>query len=139
MDETVNLDDGEWTRLQGRKEEFRRILSALNRQYVPAISESKRLDSKKLRFELENDESDNFDVFVKKIGTYDFFVVLKSGNRFDTWIHLDGIRREQERFLFEGKDDHPIFEIVCLSDLYETDCVLIDLSNTKTPSRKDSA
>ncbi|TGK28237.1 hypothetical protein EHQ12_12755 [Leptospira gomenensis] len=126
-------------RLQGRKDEFRKILSALNRHYAPVVSESKKLGSQKLRFELEKRESDDFDVFFKKIGTYDFAVVLKSGNRFDSWIHLDGIREEQERFLFEGKNDHPIFQIVCLSDLYETDCVLADLSITKTEAQKDSA
>ncbi|EMF82961.1 hypothetical protein LEP1GSC188_2731 [Leptospira weilii serovar Topaz str. LT2116] len=52
---------------------------------------------------------------------------------------MDGIQEEKDRFLKEGKDDHPIFEHISISDLYENNCVFANAEETKILNLKDSA
>ncbi|RHX77487.1 LIC_13246 family protein [Leptospira yasudae] len=38
--------------------------------------------------------------------------------RRENWIHVDGIQEAREVFESQGKLGHPVFDILCLSDIY---------------------
>ncbi|PJZ29846.1 LIC_13246 family protein [Leptospira kmetyi] len=139
MKDTIDLNQGEWMKLVSKKEEFRRIVSTLNRFYIPRIPFSKLNEGQRMRFRLAENPVKDFEVFFKKNRECEFLVFLKVDGRFESWIHLDGIQEERDRFLKEGKTDHDIFQIICLSDLYENHCVFAEEEETKTLKVKDSA
>ncbi|XDD50451.1 hypothetical protein AB3N59_01165 [Leptospira sp. WS92.C1] len=139
MNDAHNLNEEVWMKLITRKEEFRRIVSVLNGFYRSKTTIRKLNGSQKMRIRLEKKDFQNFEVFLKKIGDHDFLIFLKIENKYDSWIHIDGIQEERERFILEGKTDHPVFKIVCISDLYRKDCVFAKREETKTFSSQDSA
>lgn len=126
-------------KLISKKEEFCRIVSTLNRFYIPRIPFSKLNEGQRMRLRLGENPVKDFEVFFKKNREYEFFVFLKMEGRFESWIHLDGIQKERDRFLKEGKTDHDIFKLICVSDLYENHCVFAGEEETKTLKVKDSA
>lgn len=131
MKETVDVDQGEWKKLISRKDEFTNIVSVLNQFYVAKTPYSKLSNSQKLRIQLEKEGFKNFEAFLKKLGEHDFLIYLKADGKYESWIHIDGIQEERDRFTIEGMKDHPVFEIVCISDLFEKDCVLAEEEETK--------
>lgn len=126
-------------KLISKKEEFCRIVSTLNRFYIPRIPFSKLNEGQRMRLRLGENPVKDFEVFFKKNREYEFFVFLKMEGRFESWIHLDGIQKERDRFLKEGKTDHDIFKLICISDLYENHCIFAAEEETKTLKEKDSA
>ncbi|TGM09717.1 hypothetical protein EHQ76_01530 [Leptospira barantonii] len=139
MKDTIDLNRGEWMKLISKKEEFCRIVSTLNRFYIPRIPFSKLNEGQRMRLRLGENPVKDFEVFFKKNREYEFFVFLKMEGRFESWIHLDGIQKERDRFLKEGKTDHDIFKLICISDLYENHCIFAAEEETKTLKEKDSA
>lgn len=139
MKDTIDLNRGEWMKLISKKEEFCRIVSTLNRFYIPKLPFSKLNEGQKMRILLAENQIKDFEVFLKKTRDYEFVVFLKMEGRFESWIHLDGIGKERDRFLKEGKTDHDIFKCACIGDLYENDCVFAPEEETKTLKVKDSA
>ncbi len=126
-------------KLISRKNDFRKIVSTLNNFYIPKIPFSKLAEGQKMRIRLAQKKVKKFEAFLKKISDYEFIIFLQIENQFEPWIHLDGIREEKDRFLKEGKDDHPIFEHISISDLYENNCVFANAEETKILNLKDSA
>ncbi|TGK10899.1 LIC_13246 family protein [Leptospira stimsonii] len=129
------LDRGEWKKLVSRKEEFTNIVSVLNQFYVARTPYSQFSNSQKLRIQLEKEGFKNFEAFLKKLGEHDFLIYLRTEGKYESWIHIDGIQEERDRFLNEGTKDHPVFDIVCVSDLFEKDCVFAEEEETKTFSK----
>ncbi|MBM9499894.1 hypothetical protein JWG44_06475 [Leptospira sp. 201903071] len=135
MKETVDLDQGEWKKLISRKDEFVNIVSVLNQFYVAKAPYSKLSNSQKLRIQLEKDGFKNFEAFLKRLGEHDFLIYIKANEKYESWIHIDGIQEERDRFLNEGTKIHPVFDIVCISDLFEKDCVFAEEEETKSFSK----
>ncbi|AOP35834.1 hypothetical protein A0128_01355 [Leptospira tipperaryensis] len=135
MKETVDLDQGEWKKLISRKDEFANIVSVLNQFYVTKTPYCKLSNSQKLRIQLEKDGFKDFEAFLKRLGEHDFLIYLKANEKYESWIHIDGIQEKRDRFLNEGTKTHPVFDIVCVSDLFEKDCVFAEEEETKTFSK----
>lgn len=103
------------------KKEFQKIIHILNRYY--ALSGVKNEFREKLV--LANSES--FTVKLKAMAGNAFSVLVELDNVLETWIHLDGIVEERKTMTEKGNLDHPVFKIVCLTDLYK------NAVNCKTP------
>ena len=95
------------------KKEFQAIIHILNRYY--ALSGMKNEFREKLV--LANSES--FTVKIKSLMGNSFSVLVELNNVLETWIHLDGIVEERKTMTEKGNLEHPVFKIVCLTDLYE--------------------
>ena len=95
------------------KKEFQAIIHILNRYY--ALSGVKNEFREKLV--LANSES--FTVKIKSLMGNSFSVLVELDNALETWIHLDGIVEERKTMTEKGNLEHPVFKIVCLTDLYE--------------------
>ncbi|MBW0433382.1 hypothetical protein HGB47_07105 [Leptospira yasudae] len=139
MAQTIDLNQGEWMKLVSNRKDFLKIVSTLNDFYIPKVPFKQLNEGQKLRVKLVREESENFDVFLKRRKEHEFVIFLRVGKRFESWIHQDGIREAKDYFLEQGKTDHPIFQCPCVSDLYEEHCVFAGEKETKTFDRKDSA
>ncbi len=113
---------GEWRELKIRKPEFQELVRILNRFYSQSLDYVKS-PSFQFREELCLQNPDDLGIFVQKFGTYEFliYVTIKSGDseKKDSWIHIDGVRQERDELLKIGKNNHPVFQLVCMSDLYD--------------------
>ncbi|WP_061298463.1 LIC_13246 family protein [Leptospira borgpetersenii] len=117
----------DWKELdaQGVKK-FKEILGIIDRFRSISIKTKNTKDSP-WKFKQDLLKSENIRVFV--LPTIDGHVFLirceiygKGKTRSDEWIHVDGIQEARDVFREAGILSHPVFEIVCLSDLYhETD------------------
>lgn len=59
-----------------------------------------------------------FLVEVSHLEEYEFLVRCTLNGLTQEWIHLDGIAEEREFFRQKGIHSHPVFDLVCMSDLY---------------------
>lgn len=113
----------QWKELISRKEEFQHILRVLN-NYYEMVAKT-RSASRDFRKKIAKEPSPSgFRVFFKKFGNYEFEVLafLESDPREEErWFHLDGIQEERDKLKTIGNLEHPVFQIVCVSDLYELD------------------
>ena len=92
------------------KKEFQEILSILNRYYGQKNEFREKLV-------LANPES--FSVKLKSKGGNAFSVLVELDKVLEIWTHLDGIVEERKTRSKKGNLNHPVFTIVCLTDLYE--------------------
>ncbi|AVV50336.1 MULTISPECIES: LIC_13246 family protein [Leptospira] len=139
MKGVIDPNLGKWMKLISRKNDFRKIVSTLNSFYIPKIPFSKLGEGQKMRIRLAQKRIQKFEVLLKKINDYEFIIFLQIENQFESWVYVDGIREEKERFLKDGKNDHPIFQYTSISDLYENNCVFANEEETKIVNSKDSA
>ena len=96
------------------KKEFQAIIHILNRYY--SLNNGVKNEFRE-KLVLANSES--FTVKLKAMAGNSFSVLVELDNALETWIHLDGIVEERETMTEKGNLDHPVFKIVCLTDLYE--------------------
>ena len=96
------------------KKEFQAIIHILNRYY--SLNNGVKNEFRE-KLVLANSES--FTVKLKAMAGNSFSVLVELDNVLETWIHLDGIVEERETMTEKGNLDHPVFKIVCLTDLYE--------------------
>lgn len=73
---------------------------------------------------------ENIKILIKKIESeiknnkhYEYLIyseMILAGFRkeYENWIHIDGIQLERDRLSGMGVVDHPAFDIVCMTDLY---------------------
>lgn len=112
-----------WKELVSRKQEFQHILRVLNNYYeMVAKAKSASRDFRKKLAEEPNAEG--FRVFFKKFGKYEFEVLAfleREPREEERWFHLDGIQEERDKLLELKKDNHPVFQIICVEDLYQMD------------------
>ncbi|MCB1193465.1 MAG: hypothetical protein H7A23_17890 [Leptospiraceae bacterium] len=118
-----------WYELVFRKEDFLHIINVLNRYYDMYPPKNHPSDSHRFREDLTKTPVNSIRIFLKKFGDYEFLIsaeILESDSkRMDSWIHVDGIKQERHDLENKGVYDHPVFEIVCLTDLYEDSCVKV--------------
>ncbi|MCC6274281.1 MAG: hypothetical protein IT569_00330, partial [Leptospiraceae bacterium] len=83
-----------WQELLERKDDFLRIIEVLNRYYSLNPPDNYPSESHKFRDKLLKTPAENFKVFLKQFGDFEYFIAVeletKEGTRFDSWIHIDG-------------------------------------------------
>ncbi|MCE9499807.1 MAG: hypothetical protein K8R21_04820 [Leptospira sp.] len=111
-----------WKELVSRKEDFLNIIKVLNRYYDAHPPKNYPTESHKFRENLLKSDVNSFRIFLKQFGEFEFMVSgqinSRSGKQFDSWIHVDGISHERKTMQEKGIMNHPVFEIVCLTDLF---------------------
>ncbi|ALO25287.1 LIC_13246 family protein [Leptospira borgpetersenii] len=117
----VNKEDWKELDAQGVKK-FKEILGIIDRFRSISIKTENTKDSP-WKFKRDLLKSENVRVFVQP--TIDDHVFLirceiygEGKTRSDEWAHVDGIQEARDVFREAGILSHPVFEIVCLSDLY---------------------
>jgi hypothetical protein len=105
------------------KEDFLHIVKVLNNYYNMYQPKNHPSESHQFRENLTRTPLSKLRVFLKKFGDYEFLVsaeiIEKENKRKDSWIHVDGIKQERNDMEKKGNYDHPVFGMVCLTDLYE--------------------
>ena len=96
------------------KKEFQAIIHIVNKYY--ALNNGVKNE---FREKLVLSNSENFSVKLKLMAGNTFSVLVELNNVLETWVHIDGIVEERKIMTEKGNLDHPVFKIVCLSDLYE--------------------
>ncbi|EMY76721.1 hypothetical protein LEP1GSC060_3260 [Leptospira weilii serovar Ranarum str. ICFT] len=139
MENSIDPKREEWRKLISKKDDFRKIVSTLNDFYIPKIPFSKLDEGQRMRVRLAKGKIKNFDVFLKKTDDHEFLIFLKVADRFESWIHQDGVGQAKEHFSKEGKTDHLVFRFPCIGELYEKHSAFVREEEMKTPNAKDSA
>lgn len=110
--------EGNWVDLTEESvSEFQKIVNVLNRYYEAFAKKDEISDTQKFRKFICTVPSTDLKVQVKKFGEFEFLIKAESGERSDSWIHVDGIA-EERKGLQNSNPNHPVFGITCLSDLY---------------------
>lgn len=102
---------------EDQKTKFIEILRILVR-YYEMVQDSNQMKDFQFRKELVEMPIDSFQIEVKKIGDYEFNVKVIVGDKVVEWVHIDGIMEERNRLKESNNLDHPVFRIVCLTDIY---------------------
>ena len=112
----------EWKELKNRKGDFVEIIKILNRFYCLSPGEEKS-PSVNFREEICESKLNDLSIFIQKFGDYEFLikVIISKGksDKQDSWIHIDGIQQEREELLRSGIKEHPVFQLICITDLYK--------------------
>lgn len=118
---------GDWRELVGRREEFQAIVRLLT-EFDERTGRFRRFgdpETHYMRRALCVCDCEQLRVFFRALGGYVYRVAVELRGRCGSvatgWVHEDGIRGERETFAHES--GHPVHGIVCLTDLYENDCV----------------
>ncbi|PJZ69911.1 hypothetical protein CH373_13320 [Leptospira perolatii] len=118
-----------WKKLIKDQKDFFRIVGILNRYYDYLRGSLEESNSQKFRKRLLETRVEDTEIYFKRFGVYEYVVFAKirteQGSETDSWIHLDGILQERTNFLERWIQDHPIFGIKCISDIYEESCSMI--------------
>lgn len=108
--EITSLDD---------KKELQKIVSILNRYCGIKTPETEK------REKLVLTSPEKIKIRLKKFGENQFFVdcIILADKKKDfvkcDWLHVDAIVEERKIMTEKEKLDHPVFKIVCLSDLWD--------------------
>lgn len=105
------------------KTEFLRILKVLNHYY------EMKGERDEFRKSLESISEDQIILEVSKLGKFEYQVTasVKDGES-QTWIHIDGISEERERFA--KFPEHPVFSLTSMGDLFESAIPKTELSRS---------
>ena len=108
--EITSLDD---------KKELQKIVNIINRYYGIKTPVTEK------REKLVLTSPEKIKIRLKKIGDSQFFVdcIILADKKKDfvkcDWLHVDAIVEERKIMTERGNLDHPVFKIVCLSDLWD--------------------
>ena len=67
-------------------------------------------------------ESANPLVAIKKFGDYEYLVLAKVKDKYNSWIHIDGIQMERIELEKIGTLKHDVFNILNMTDIYTKYC-----------------
>lgn len=72
-----------------------------------------------------HDQIDNCVIQLRRINQFEFLIIaiLPNGDS-NSWIHIDGIQQEREDYLKKGVKSNPVFEICCLTDLWNAGIII---------------
>ncbi|TDY71336.1 hypothetical protein CLV96_0298 [Leptospira meyeri] len=97
------------------KNRFQSILKILNNYYK---QNSKNDVHSEKRERIAHFKPDKFTLMVKYLGDFSYEINCESEEINYSWIHIDSISDERIRIKELGIQDHPIFEIDCLGDIF---------------------
>ena len=124
-----------WRELTDKKEEFQKIVKLLV-DFDESTGRYRRYgdpESHYMRRSISVSDPDHLRIFIQDLGGFVYYIVVElrtaGGQVSSSWIHEDGIRAERDEF--QHMEDHPVHEIVCMTDLYENNSSEIsqDFSN----------
>lgn len=121
------MKDYQWKELNSEGiQHFRKMQHRLNTYYREiGFHQSKMLIYFKERLITE----ENIKILIKKIGSkveqYEYLIYSEMTfagfqKENENWIHIDGIQLERDRLSGMRIFDHPAFDIICMTDLYNT-------------------
>ena len=74
----------------------------------------------RLRYTTLNVPTTEYDVGVARVSgiPHHYVVIIKYGDKYESFLHVDGIQEERELLHKQGRGtDHPVFSIECLTDI----------------------
>lgn len=97
------------------KYRYQSILKILNNYYK---QNSKNDVHSEKRERIAFFKPDKFTLMVKYLGEFSYELICESEEINYSWIHIDSISDERIRMKELGIQEHPIFEIDCLGDIF---------------------
>ena len=97
-------------------DDFLHILRVLNHYYQHSGEPLSPLAE--FRRDVVKASPDTVGVRLDMIGENEFMVMATLGDRTESWIHIDGIQSERVKLADAGNLTHPVFSIVCLTDIF---------------------
>ncbi|PJZ77428.1 LIC_13246 family protein [Leptospira neocaledonica] len=73
-------------------------------------------------FKLRVVESDSPVIAIKRFGDYEYLVFAKIKDKYNSWIHIDGIQMERLELERTGVLNHDVFNILNMTDIYTKHC-----------------
>ena len=118
---TDGADDSGWVEIEGRKEEFIKIVRLLVEYDEKTGRAGRGGGNHYLRAAIAHVDPADLRLFARHKGAFAYEILCTIDNQggylVTTWIHEDGIPPEREGLL--EFPDHPVHSIVCLTDLME--------------------
>ena len=112
--------------------DFQNILNILNRYYSQFESSNPKTESSLFREEVGKAREEDLEIYLKKFGRYEYLIFAiihtENGKKSDSWIHIDGVSEERDGFKKKNLLNHPVFEIICMQDIFEKSIELEDIS-----------
>ncbi|WP_036096573.1 LIC_13246 family protein [Leptospira weilii] len=100
------------------------ILRVLNNFYDSMVKNKTR------DFKFLLPQAQNTKIYLQKLDDFSYFVFAEiiepESTMRDNWMHIDGIKEEQVHFTSLGILDHPIFDIPCLTEVYDNHSKVVD-------------
>ncbi|WP_036069204.1 LIC_13246 family protein [Leptospira noguchii] len=123
------MNDGVWKEINSvGKIKFNKILRVLNNFY-----DSVKNKTRDFKFLLP--QAQNAKIYLQKLDDFSYLIFAEiiepETTMRENWIHIDGIKEEQERFTSLGIINHPIFEIPCLTEVYDNHSKVVDFDPKK--------
>lgn len=122
------MKDNQWKELVSEGiQHFRKMQHMLNAFYKEAGFRQNKVQA---YFKERLVTEENIKILIKKIGSevkdnkhyeyliYSEMILVGFRKDYENWIHIDGIQLERERLSGMGVIDHPAFDIICMTDLY---------------------
>ncbi|PJZ28387.1 LIC_13246 family protein [Leptospira kmetyi] len=111
------------------KIKFNEILRVLNNFYGSMVKNKTR------DFKFLLPKAQNTKIYLQKLDDYSYLIFAEiiepESTMRENWIHIDGIKEEQERFTSLGILEHAIFAIPCLTEVYENNSEVVDFDPKK--------
>ena len=66
-------------------------------------------------------------IFLKRNSEYEFkiCVIIKETKEINWWYHIDGILEDRHEYQKENITNHPVFFIICINDLFQSNATKI--------------
>lgn len=111
------------------KVKFRAVMKALSSFYGVGDQRDK------LRFTIIAELAHAYEVGVARIVglKHNYVVIIKYRNKYESFIHVDGIQEERER---ETDRSHPVFKIECLTDILVFNANYREIEDIKEPVKE---
>jgi hypothetical protein len=117
-----NFQESVWHEITTGKKQFQDILKTMISYYEYNSNEIVESPTHLFRKKITELNPNQIRVYVKRYSDYEYLIYTESNasksSESGYWIHIDGIRKEKEDLLIQGVTNHPVFQIISMSDLY---------------------
>jgi hypothetical protein len=116
------ISKSDWKQLVKGKEDFLKILRDLN-QFYKNKAKTVNLNLNEFREEITFTKARNLRIYILKYAQFEYLVCVEIRKdkqiRRESWIHIDGVSYEKEVLKKSGVNDHPIFDALSMTELFE--------------------
>lgn len=111
--------EGDWKEISKVEDvkKFQNILGVLNRYYTQFSEKSSTQIFREL---IASSSPEAVKLSLKKFGEYEYLIKAEVGDKSESWIHIDGIAEERKTHASNNNLYHPVFEITCLTDIFNS-------------------